>query len=408
MRLSTTLLCVLLSLSCNSNQNSGNTKTEASPPGGAGTKVAPSSGAGATSPATSATGAPGAQASASGGPTGSASPPASAASSASPAASRGLDAPGNHTEIVSMVKSVLKNCKWERETWKRPCASLNELESWFSPGHVVVQDTMIELCADSDPRVRALCSFVLEFDSLENIREKPLATTLLDAFEKERSTAACTGMARAIGHINAEKSGNEERIKQLIKSHPVARCRQGVLENLLASNEYLYDYVVNIARTDPSPALRSAAARGLGRVFLDDKRAQSCKVWLEMLDESGQEHTGQAASLLAEKEVCGGQWDELLKKVDAAVAAGKVVSPMEDVACQLPRQKKAKAEQKSQALALAKKLVENEKNPGPMRAKALECVGRYDPEGKAFAAKFADAPAAEVKKAAAKVAEQKP
>jgi hypothetical protein len=29
--------------------------------------------------------------------------------------SRGLDAPRNHTEIVSMVKSVLKNCKWERK-----------------------------------------------------------------------------------------------------------------------------------------------------------------------------------------------------------------------------------------------------------------------------------------------------
>lgn len=310
-----------------------------------------------------------------------------------------------------MVKSVLKQCKWERGDWKLPCASLAELGTWFSPGHVVVQDTVIELCADSDPRVRALCSFVLEFDSLESIRNKAQAATLLDAFEKERSTKACIGMARAIGYINTEKTGDEERINQLLKSHPVAGCREGILEHFisLSSSEQRYDYLVNTAKADPSPALRRAAARGLGNASFSDKRKQnSCKVWLEMIDESGQEYAGLAASLLATEDACEGLWDELLKKVDTAVAAGKAASPMESVACILPRQKKAKAEQKSQSLALAKKIVENEKNPEPLRAKALACVGAYDPEGKAFAAKFVDASAAEVKKAAAKVAEAKP
>jgi hypothetical protein len=51
-------------------------------------------------------------------------------------------------------------------------------------------------------------------------------------------------------------------------------------------------------------------------------------------------------------------------------------------------QKKVSPAQKTRTLAVAKTLAENAKNGGSARARALEFVGKKDPAGRTYAAKF--------------------
>jgi len=168
--------------------------------------------------------------------------------------------------------------------------------------------------------------------------------------------------------------------------------------------------MVTLAKTDKDAKIRGDIAAGLreGVTGKSGRAANNCKLWSEMLDEPDQPFTGKVAWLLAENEDCVSHWDNLLRKLDALVTAGKVQPPMGGIACDLHGQKRAKPEQKTRVLEIAKKLIESDKSPTDQRTRALQCVVGFDPEGKTFAARFVDSPVAGLKSEAVRATTAKP
>jgi hypothetical protein len=401
MRSSKILLGALLSLSCNS-KPSGDAATT----GGAGGPVTSAGATTASGPSGQAASASaGVQASASAAPAGSSPLPVASTS----ASARGLLAPGNDAEAVSLIKRILRTCKWERGNWAGPCEALDEWGEWNMLGLHTDDKLRFALCEDSELKVRQLCSMGLQ-TSVGSTHDPKVATAILDAFEKERDPVACLGMARAVGHIRVEKAGSEERIKQAARNHPVTKCRAVLVEEMLFSNESFYDFVVDLAKTDKEPEVRGAAASALrsGSKGKPERSQNSCKLWLEMLDERDQPFTGKVAWLLAQDNACADRWDAMLQGFEALVTAGKVRPPLGNLACNVHEQKRAKPEQKTQVIETAKKLVESDKSPTSERISALRCITKFDPNGKAFAARFVDSPVAELKAVAVQQAMTSP
>lgn len=345
---------------------------------------------------------------------------AAAPSASAPAAEpqRGLHAPGNDAEVVKEIEKVTSSCKWGSTEFAGACKPMQDWIEWASfPGRQEMLPTLVEILADKSPAVRHVAAMGLAVSGTRPIKDAIIASALLDALEKERNPNNCGGIALQAAAIKLADTQLDERALNVARTHPLSLCRVTLVGAFLRQNPEQYDFVIELAKADKDPKVRAEAVGAMRDGARKDAARQqnNCKIWRTFLDDAEPEVAARAAEMIGRvggtdfDAPCVAEWDALLTHVESAATAGKAASTkLPWGVCGLFEQKKLSAEQKTKALAILQKLLDNNANTEPSRMSALTCLGRHDPDAKTIAQKFEQDPAPKVAKAAKLILDAKP
>jgi hypothetical protein len=324
-------------------------------------------------------------------------PGAASAASAEPAvaAGGGLADPSNDAAVVALAKKALA-CEWKNAGFKYDCPDLKAWKEAELLKKGANDKTLVNMLGDADEKVRWLSATGLSSHGLEYRKDKALASALVTAAEKETFEANGSTLGSALSRIDLKATGLTDRVKKIISGHKLEALRRSVAGSVLFNNKEegdFFGFLQELARNKEEKAgVRRAAVAAFWTGTPQGKHEDACKFWLEMADDDEQEVAGEAAYMCAfypHNDGCTGQWDALLDLIENKSKAGEVNSPQVASALNyLHDQKKVSPAQKTRTLAVAKTLAENAKNGGSARARALEFVGKKDPAGRTYAAKF--------------------
>lgn len=326
---------------------------------------------------------------------------------------KGLADPTNDKALVELTKPVL-SCKWASYGFDSSCPAYKTwLESkLFDKG--AGDGTLVNYLDDGDEKVRYLGARMLSQKGSVYRQDQAMATRLVDAADKESSKVVTSPLGRAVGNADLARTGLAARVMKMLESHSNAELREALASGTLFANREvpgMYDLFVKLARTDRDPKVRKAAAAAFWTGTPNGKGVEVCRLWLELAGGADADLAGHSAYHCAFNNLgggCTGQWDALLTLIEGKAKAGAVKSSfMASALRYLYEQKNVSSGQKTRAIAIAKQLVENPSNDGSARGTALEFVGKQDPGGRAYAAKFQNDKEFFVKSAAKRIVEGK-
>ncbi|OQB18320.1 MAG: hypothetical protein BWY17_00411 [Deltaproteobacteria bacterium ADurb.Bin207] len=326
---------------------------------------------------------------------------------------KGLGDPSNDPAIVAIAKPVLE-CKWTSYGFDSKCAAFESWKKDESLKDGKGDKTLVSFLEDADTKVQWLGADTLSRVGQLYRKDQVLATKVVDATDKVADSLLASTHARATGNIDLSVTGLGPRVMKMLQEHSFPGLRQELAGSVLFRNSNvpgMYDLFVKLARSDKDPKVRKAAAAAFWTGTPTGKNEEVCKLWLELADDADSDLAGHSAyhcSFTSSGGGCVGQWDALLSLIERKAKAGQVKSSFMAVSLKyFYGQKKATAAQKKRALEIAKTLVANTANDGSSRSSALEFVGKEDPAGKAFAAKYENDKEFFVKSTAKRIREQK-
>jgi hypothetical protein len=362
-------------------------------------------------------------------PAGSAAPGASAP----PAASVAADA---DPIITAPVKAVIDTCS---STWRpgsgfeASCPAFQAFSALKIPRGA--QDaTLVHLLDDPNEKVRSLGARGLAMWGGAFTTDKALAARIIAAAGKETSEAFAGILGNVAGHIDAAATGLGEPIKGLVlRDGALQELQAGVVSSFLPSNTaspLAFDLTHDMARRGPNTRVRNAAVTALSAIY--DKRGDEvCEIWMDALKAPEEAPAANAASRLTtgaswigysqngwsttssffvRENRCAKLQGATLAAIEARAKEGKLVEDAWVTALAgLFRDdlKTTTAADKARALTIARGLVEKKEHSPTLRGAALRFVGKKDPQGPAFAAKFEKDPDVFLKTVAAEVAKTK-
>lgn len=339
-----------------------------------------------------------------------------ATSTASAAASKdgkGLSDPSNDKAVVTLAKSVL-TCKWGNYGFDSKCEALKTWKKSDAMKGGKADATLVNFLEDADVKVQWLGADALSRMGQKYRTDKAMAEKVVAAADKATDKQLVAALGKAVGNIDLQKTGLADRVKKMLESHSNVELRRTLAGNTLFRNRDvpgMFDLFVKLAKSDKDAKVRKAAAAAFWTGTPTGKNEEVCKLWLELADDKDHDlagHSAYHAAFTSSGGGCTGQWDDLLSLIEKKAKAGEVKSSfMASALKYFYGQKKASDAQKKRALAIAKELVKNEKNDASSRASALEFVGKEDPQGKAFAAKYENDKEFFVKNAAKRIKEGK-
>lgn len=215
-----------------------------------------------------------------------------------------------------------------------------------------------------------------------------MAQKLVAAMEREKSVAPALAMADAISRIHLKETKLVDRVKALMRNHPVDDARERLVQfTLFYNRNVLYDLVAKLAAKGNDPAIRRAAIAALFTGTPPTHYADSCKVWRGLLGDPNARLEAYGASFATRygRGVCKKDYDAVLDMVAKRARAGTVKAErLTDALRNIQLQPGATKKQKQRAVAVARVLLTNTKNYGPSRARALELLDRTAPDGAAL------------------------
>jgi hypothetical protein len=326
---------------------------------------------------------------------------------------KGLSDPGNDPGIVAAAKPVLA-CTWGNYGFDSKCEALEAWKKLEALKQGAGDKTLVNFLEDANSKVQYLGADALSRQGQAYRKDQTMATKVVDAADKATEKLLVAALGRAAGNIDLQATGLAPRVMKMLETHSNGELRQNLAGNTLFQNRDvpgMFDLFVKLARADKDPKVRKAAAAAFWTGTPNGKNEEVCKLWLELADDADHDLAGHSAyhcSFTSSGGGCSGQWDALLSLIEKKAKAGQVRSSFMAAALKyFYGQKKATSVQKKRALEVAKVLVQNPGNDGSSRSSALEFVGKEDPGGKAFAAKFENDKEFFVKSAAKRIKEGK-
>ncbi len=334
---------------------------------------------------------------------------AASSAAASKDGKKGMADPSNDKAVVAMAKKVLP-CKWGKYGFDSKCEALKSWKKSDALKGGKADATLVNFLEDGDVKVQWLGADGLARRGQAYRKDKAMATKVIDVADKATEERLMKPLGKAVGNIDLNATGLVERVKKMLESHGNTQLRRTLAGNTLFRNRDvpgMFDLFVKLAKSDKDKKVRKAAAAAFWTGTPSGKQEDVCKLWLELAGDEDHDLAGHSAYHCAFKSSGGGcsaQWDDLLSLIESKAKAGEVQSSFMASALEyFHGQKKASDEQKKRAVAIAKKLVENKKNDASARASSLEFVGKEDPKGKVFAAKYENDDEFFVKNAAKRV-----
>lgn len=362
--------------------------------------------------------------------------PSATASAAAPAASSDVGASDQDPAITAPVKAVLATCSatW-RPGWgfEATCPAFQAFSA-LKIAHGAQDATLVRLLDDPDEKVRSLGARGLAAWGGSFAMDKALAERVIAAANKETSEAFAGLLGNVAGHIDVAFTGLGEPVKGLVlREGALQELQAGVLSSFLPSNvasPLAFDLTRDMALRGPSTRARNAAVTALSAAY--EKRGDEvCAIWAQALKAPEEQPAANAASRLTtgatwigysqngwsttssffvRENRCAKLQGATLAAIEARAKSDKLVEEtwvraldgvFRDDLHGVP------AAEKTQALAIARALVEKKEHSPTLRGHALRFLVRVDPGGKAFAVKFTSDPDAYVKTVAAELTQSK-
>lgn len=317
----------------------------------------------------------------------------SQAASATGAAGVGINDSANDKAVVEAAKAAL-TCDWGAQGLKSDCPAY---KTWReSP---LIKDgkadaTLINFLIDPQDAVRWLGATTLGNSGKAYKTDAALSNKLIAAAKVEKQPLVGGALGRTVGNIDAKATNLGEAMKTLATTHALTDLRKSLVSNMLFPNrDSFYDFHLGLARNEKNDDVRRAALGAPWTGTPTGRAGDTCKMWLERVDDPKPDNGGEAAYMCAFWSNSGGcqsEWDALLSKIDARAKSGQVqASQMASALSYLYGQKGATAAQKARSINVSKAILENASNNAAARGTALRFLAEADPPmAKAVAKKF--------------------
>jgi hypothetical protein len=314
----------------------------------------------------------------------------------------GLDAPKNNPKTVEAAKKALA-CPWKDE-FDSACA---DYKTWLGDKAIYDEETFVSMLEDPDEKVRFLAAKRL-YETLGALDDKVLAERVLTVAEKSKTPREQHPLGYSVGKIMLGGNDLFPRIKALLNAkETTSNMRVGILGTLMKTNPE-NDDVFNLMRESvKNPDFEShVQATAFGAMSWHTKPAK-CDAFLEATQDENDDRAGDATQfILRSDQHCDAHYDTVLKSIEDRVKAKKVPNALFADALRMLCNPKgtAKPPQVKKAATLAKKIAEDKKLEGRVRALGITAAAECDPKGaKAYSAKFKKETDEEIKESVARI-----
>ena len=217
----------------------------------------------------------------------------------------GADHPAVQPALATLARE-LRTCAFDRRVDGRACPAFATLGSAAAGAGEAGFTSLLQLLADPSPAVRYTAATHLRlrtFPEKGAFTRAPHLERCLAALGREPLPAVAEALGALVGRFAlAETAGTAEAL-QVLRRHPHATARKGVLLTLLRWNRDVpgvVEAVREAARVDPEVAVRRAAIAALGDAVEGPHRAEVLAVWQEALDWPEDPLASHAARLLGQ------------------------------------------------------------------------------------------------------------
>ena len=338
--------------------------------------------------------------------------------------------------LAAPVKAVIDTCS---STWRPGAGFEASCPAFLAFSTLKIargsEDAyLVQLLGDPGEKVRSLGARGLALWGGAFAVDKALGERIIAAAGKETSEAFAGILGNVAGHIDAAATGLGEATKALVvRDGALQELQAGVISSFLPSNlasPLAFDLTRDMAKRGPNTRVRNVAVTALSAIY--EKRPEEvCAVWMDALKAPEEAPAANAASRLTtgaswigysqngwsttssffiRENHCAKLQGAALTAIEARAKSDKLVDDAwvtalagvfrEDI-------KPAPAADKTHALAIARGLVEKKEHSPTLRGAALRFLGKKDPQGPAYAAKFEKDPDLFLKTVAAEVAKTK-
>lgn len=314
----------------------------------------------------------------------------------------GIDSPKNNPKTVEAAKKALA-CPW-KDDFDTAC---EDYKTWLGDRAIYDEETFISMLEDPDEKVRFLGAKRL-YDTLGVLDDKALAERLLTVAEKSKTPREQHPLGYSVGKIKLEGTELFPRIKALLNAKETTpNMRVGILGTLMRTNPE-NDDVFNLMRESvKNPDFDSnVQSTAFGAMSWHTKPAK-CDAFLEATQDADDGRAGEATQfVLRFDQHCDGHYDAVIKSIEDRVKAKKVPNALFADGLRMLCNPKgtAKPPQVKKAVALSKKIAEDKKLEGRVRASGIIAATDCDPKGaKAYSAKFKKETDEDIKESVARV-----
>lgn len=321
------------------------------------------------------------------------------------AVSKGLAEEGNNPKLVALIPAF-ETCKLTAKNLAYECRDA------VKPFNAAVDKaadapTLFNFLDDTKPHVRvaagiAIANFMLM--QTKEGREFGARLVAAAARESEASIAGLLGPSILQGDFkNAEYSA---AVQSLAATHALEEMRAGVVDNLPVQDwDTFFPFLKERLEKDKSPMVREAI---MSSFYTSASKEGACDFFAANLKDPDSKVAGKAAyNIVWTSDACMAKYDEFLTEFESRIKAGSVDYSYLLLTVYFARSEKSTDEQKEKFFGLLKELVSNTEVAGMARSNALKAIGKYAPDGKAFAKKFVGDPERFVQDEAKKIVKGK-
>jgi hypothetical protein len=299
-------------------------------------------------------------------------------------------------QVVDLVTKVLA-CGW---TDDGPALECDAARAWRDARDVFEggrEDALlVEMLERTDDRSRYLAAENLAVFGERYRADKPLATRVVLAAEREKSARVAQPLGETVAKIDVDATDLFDRVRALAIKHDLLPLRSAVAASLAEHNPASgpsFTLTLDLLR-DREKDVRVAA---IGALWMCENRhpVEACSAWREHIDDPDDDDlASRACDYLSWSGHCQDAIDALLDSEERRFKAGKTTEALFAKAlANVCEDVKTTRAEKERATDLVRNMAQQASTPRPARGAALASVLRCDPTGgRAFIARFATDP----------------
>jgi len=314
---------------------------------------------------------------------------------AAPSASASSITSGD-AKVLDLATKALA-CGWSDDG---PALECDAARAWREARNVFEggreDSALAEMLGRSDDRARYLAAENLAVFGERYRTDKPLATRVVLAAEREKSARVGEVLGEAVAKVDVDSTDLFDRVRALSIKHDLLPLRTAIAASLAEHNPASgpsFTLTLDLLR-DREKDVRVAA---IGALWMCENRhpVEACSAWRDHIDDADDDEVAsRACDYLSWSGHCQDAIDALLDSEERRFKAGKTTEALfakalgnvcEDV--------KTTRSQKERASDLARNMAQQTSTPRPARGAALSAVLRCDTtNGRSFVARFANDP----------------
>jgi hypothetical protein len=286
-------------------------------------------------------------------------------------------------------------CRWEATQPSQDCEDAKawrEARDVFEGGRA--DGVLVALLEDADDRARHLAAWNLNVFGERYRTDKALAARVVLAADREKSDRVAAPLGAALSRLDVDRTDTFDRVRAIAMKHALLPLRIALAATLGKNNLGslpAFTLTLDLLR-DPEKDVRASA---LGALWQCSSRRpdETCRAWRDAIDRTDDDElAARACDYLTWSGACQSSYDLLLDVEEKRFKAQRMAAPEYAKALgNLCEDTRATSTQKSRALELAKRMVEQKATQRYVRSAALEAIVRCDSAGgKAFVQKFGD------------------